>query len=545
MKTNNSTKYFAYVRKSSEGQERQALSIPAQKDKIKKMFPELDIEFIEEEKSAFKPGRTVFAQTMARLDKRERVGLIAYHPDRLSRNEVDASAITYRVRYGMIADLKFATYHFENNPEGIWMLQMALSQSQYESAKKGRDVKRGLEMKAKMGWRPSGAPVGYRNTPLKEKGFKTIEKDPERFPLVRRMWDLMLTSHHSVPQVLKMSREWGLTSVQHKSIGGKPITKSYAYKNIFTNPFYYGWFQYKNRDTGELVWQKGEHEPMITKEEYDHVQVILGRRTAPQPKRHHEMAFTGKLMRCASCGSSVTAEHKKKPPTKSGVVHEYIYYHCTKKKNPDCIERSVELKELNRQVLELLDELTISEKFKTWAIKNLHEIRTVEADSQEITLKKKHKELEDTDNQLQGLLLKFTSPQNANSEIISDNEYQTLKTQLLTRKNTLENDLADTGKEIEQWLELSERTFNFACYARYWFEHGDNTTKRSILGCLGSNLVLKDQKINVQLHPFFLNILENKKSLVSADRYARTTKNIATERQKDAFASSRHTWLPG
>src|SRR3989338_3057840 len=118
-------KYFAYVRKSSEGQERQALSIPAQKEKINKMFPSLNIEFIEEEKSAFKPyNRPGLESMLQRMEKGE--------------------------RNGFIFDLKFATYHFENNPEGIWMLQMALSQSQYESAKKGRDVKRGLEMKAKM-----------------------------------------------------------------------------------------------------------------------------------------------------------------------------------------------------------------------------------------------------------------------------------------------------------------------------------------------------------------------------------------------------------
>ena len=33
-------KYFAYVRKSSEDKEKQALSIPAQKDKINPYFPE-------------------------------------------------------------------------------------------------------------------------------------------------------------------------------------------------------------------------------------------------------------------------------------------------------------------------------------------------------------------------------------------------------------------------------------------------------------------------------------------------------------------------
>lgn len=99
---------------------------------------------------------------------------------------------------------------------------------------------------------------------------------------------------------------------------------------------------------------------MVTKEEFDRVQVVLGRRAAPQPKRHHEMAFTGRLMRCASCGSSITAEPKVKR-NKNGNVHHYVYYHCTKKKNPDCTERSIELKELNRQVIELLNGIDFRE----------------------------------------------------------------------------------------------------------------------------------------------------------------------------------------
>ncbi|MEK7153189.1 MAG: recombinase family protein, partial [Patescibacteria group bacterium] len=154
-------KYFAYVRKSTEGEERQALSIPAQKDKLNEIFSGLDIEFVEDRASAFKPfNRPNFAAMLERIRKGGRTGLIAWHPDRLSRNEKDAGEITYMIRTGVIEDLKLATYHFENTPEGIWMLQMALSQSQYESAKKGRDVKRGLEQKAKMGNYPAPAPLG-------------------------------------------------------------------------------------------------------------------------------------------------------------------------------------------------------------------------------------------------------------------------------------------------------------------------------------------------------------------------------------------------
>lgn len=247
-------------------------------------------------------------------------------------------------------------------------------------------------------------------------------------------------------------------------------------------------------------------------------------------------------MRCACCQSSITAEQKTKRQ-KNGNVHHYVYYHCTRKKNSNCTEKSVELKKLNNQVLALLDSISISEKFKAWAIKHLYEIRTTEAENREKVIKKKHVELETVNAQLDSLLLRYTSPQNANSALISDSEYQSLKNTLLKRKNGLESDLTNKGREIEQWLELSEKTFNFACYARTWFERGDKTTKRSILACLGSNLVLKDGKINVDLHPFFSSIFENKDSLIAEDVSARTSENGPTITRKGTHVPFRPTGL--
>ena len=156
----NKTKYFAYVRKSTEGEERQALSIESQKDKVREVFPGLVIvDVLEERHSAFKPyNRPVFDQMIKRIESGEAGGIIAWHPDRLSRNEIDASTITYLVRMGKIADLKFGSYNFDNSPEGIMMLQLALSQSQYFSSKLGKDVKRGLEKKVSLAGFPVSPP---------------------------------------------------------------------------------------------------------------------------------------------------------------------------------------------------------------------------------------------------------------------------------------------------------------------------------------------------------------------------------------------------
>lgn len=139
-------------------------------------------------------------------------------------------------------------------------------------------------------------------------------------------------------------------------------------------------------------------------------------------------------------------------------------------------------------------------------------------------LQTRNKELEETVGQLDALLLKYTSTANTSGGLISDEEYQTLKSPLVKRKNALENALNAQGEEQEEWMELSERTFNFARYARIWFEKGDDTTRRAILACLGSNLVLKDRKINVTLHPLFNSIVIHKEKIEQELVSARTSK---------------------
>jgi len=77
------------------------------------------------------------------------------------------------------------------------------------------------------------------------------------------------------------------------------------------------------------VQYEGKHEKMITLEEYDRVQMLLGREGKPRPKTH-EFAFTGSI-RCGVCGCLYTAETKKKIIKKTGEIKEYTYYHCTRK----------------------------------------------------------------------------------------------------------------------------------------------------------------------------------------------------------------------
>jgi len=96
----------------------------------------------------------------------------------------------------------------------------------------------------------------------------------------------------------------------------------------------------------------GKYEPIITKQMFEDVQVILN------AKKHTKVeaipfAFRG-LLRCAKCGCLLTATLKKK---------RHIYYYCTNGKNV-CQEHKVYLTEdyLSKELLGVFDKLTFDEE---------------------------------------------------------------------------------------------------------------------------------------------------------------------------------------
>ncbi|MEK6901113.1 MAG: recombinase family protein [Nanoarchaeota archaeon] len=118
-------KYFIYCRKSSEEEERQMLSIEAQVTELREYAKNNGLfvakEF-HESKTAKEPGRGVFNEMLAEIEKGNASGILAWNPDRLARNSVDGGKVIYLVDTGKIESLKFPTFWFEGTPQGKFML---------------------------------------------------------------------------------------------------------------------------------------------------------------------------------------------------------------------------------------------------------------------------------------------------------------------------------------------------------------------------------------------------------------------------------------
>ncbi len=351
--------YCLYARKSSESDERQAMSIDSQLAEMRAMAEHEGLNVVcelQESHSAKESGqRPVYNELMKGLRGGTYNAVLTWAPDRLSRNAGDLGSIVDLMDQGKLLHIRTYSQTFTNNPNEKFLLMILCSQAKLENDNKSINVKRGIKAKCEMGWRPGVAPLGYMNRAFG--GVKDIIIDPDRSPIIKQIFHKAGYDGWSGRRLLEWSQKQGLTNRS-----GENVVLSQIYL-ILNNTFYYGEFEYHEGD--ERKTYIGKHEPLITKELFD---LVRDRQRTSEKGvwGAKKFAFKG-IFKCGNCGADITAEEKFKS-LKDGGHTRHVYYHCTKQVDRTCPEKYVNENLMIKQLIDFIDshetEIAISESLQ-------------------------------------------------------------------------------------------------------------------------------------------------------------------------------------
>lgn len=472
--------HVIYARKSTESDDRQILSIDSQINELQALAARRGVrvaEVLTESRSAKAPGRPVFRDLMRRVRRGEIRGVFCWKMDRLSRNHLDTGTVLQALADGVLEEIVTSdrTYTRDGNDRFMGSFELGMATKYIDDLR--QNIRCGIRARLQRGWIHYRAPIGYLNDPVS----RTIKTDPKRFGLIRRMWELLLSGTVRPAEILETADEkWGLRTRRTKHTGGKPLSRTGLY-DLFANPFYMGLIRLQNGDS-----YPGMHPPMVSREEFQRAQEILGR-TGRRPQQHR-FAFTG-LIRCSGCAGSITAELHIKP---SG--RRYVYYRCSRSmKGVPCREPAISVRDLESQIVNRLRSLAMPQKVYEWLLVRLgHD------------LDREHDRRGDARRTLQAALeAVLKEEENLLSlrvrDLVEDSVYVAKRAEMADRRVALSEKLKQPGRSANELRQLSRDVVSLGTRAAETFVSGTGVQKRMILEAVGLNYALGARRVAFSL----------------------------------------------
>ncbi len=249
--------------------------------------------------------------------------VIVWKLDRLSRNQMDYYFIKRTLLDYGIAIHSATEPSIEDSSSIASKVFETFSALQAEidnTIRRDRSV-RGMSAKISAGLFPWKPPLGYLCAQNRLKGLKKTdpdEPDPERFPLIKRLFATCLHERVITSVALaNLANSWGLRT----RIGSKIYPQ--IVDRILANKYY----------AGILVdpWTKkeieGKHERVLSPEDFATIQLLRsGKAIAQSPRKDEHPDFPlRRTIRCSTCIRPLTGSWSR------GNGGRYPYYHCANK----------------------------------------------------------------------------------------------------------------------------------------------------------------------------------------------------------------------
>lgn len=526
-----------YARKSTDRDDKQMLSIPAQIAEMHARAARHGLVIAEdrtESYSAREPGRPVFSKLLTDIEIGKVDAIVCWTLDRLARNPVDGGRIVHLLGKGLLKEIVTHDAVYTGTGDTKFMLQVLFGAATKMSDDLVVGVKRGNRAVHARGRITGLPPLGYmkeRDSSFQRGAAPTVP-DPERFAVVRQIWDDMLTGIVTVAEATRRAVERGLTTRASRVRSAAPIATG-AVHLLLRNPFYAGTII----RCGEPY--EGSHVPMVTPAEFDRVQAILKRQGRPR-MRTHSFAYTG-LLRCGHCGDQLLVGENAR-----GRSAYYTYYRCHKKEHGRVVCRAPAPNEdqVTADIQAYLDRVALPPHVERWTLDSLEWYCGQERDRVGETVTNAKAAIRDAERRLANLTALVVDG------VLDRDDYVAQRTavhQELTRLRRLVD--APTA-ELDDWRRTVTEVVTLGAHIDKRFRDGSVDARRQLLGVVSLNQVVTDRKTRPVMR-FPYSLLENaptsdtKPPPVGLNRQARRGSSTATTKTAPSAGADQrgyHSW---
>lgn len=445
--------------------------------------------------------------------------LIVEKPDRLTRNFTNREQLQFYVMSG-----KLVIHYYKDrrvldkncSPADIFTDDIMTSVSKYIALNIAREVRKGMNEKARNGWFPGHAPLGYKN--IREgaenkhgRQEAKIVIDDSTKKAVLRIFELRALKGFSYYAI----RDEILIEDILPEKQARRFSKS-TVESVLNNPFYEGRFFWDEE------WHQGKHELFVPME---WIRKVNGQRGIPNTN-----TFVGPfsyLITCAvpGCGCTVIYDPKTKVNKTDGKTRVYHYYHCADgkrfHKENSIRQVNVSEKQLWESFFQPIRDLSLDESMAQFLMNHIAEAGRQAKESADDVKKKARNRLAEMTRKEDELYEHWSSgllSKDAYTRHLArfKEERQEIEDKLDTLENAKDETIEEKAKTLLELCKRAESAWNKGCT-----EERIGLVKR-----VCSNFRLDGATLCYDLKNPFRKLLELKKNTDNSKWWAREDLNL-------------------
>ncbi|OTW84364.1 recombinase family protein [Bacillus thuringiensis serovar cameroun] len=426
------TKAAIYIRVSTQDQV-ENYSIEVQRERIRAYCTAKGWDIYDEYIDGGYSGSNLDRPDIKRLlnDLKKIDVVVVYKLDRLSRSQRDTLELIEEHFLKNNVDFVSITETLDTStPFGKAMIGILSVFAQLERETIAERMRMGHIKRAENGLRGNGGdydPSGY----TRKDGQLIIKKDEAAH--IKRVFDLY-EQYYSITKVQEVLKEEGY-----------PIWRFRRYRDILSNTLYIGRVTFSGKE------YEGQHEPIVTSEQFKRVQTLLKRHKGHNAHKAKQSLLSG-LITCSCCGENYVAYSTGK--SKAAESKRYYYYICRAKRFPAeyeerCMNKTWSRKKLEEVIFDELKNLTVKQSASQKKEKKINY----------------EKLIKDIDKKMERLLDLFTNTTNISRQLLetkmdklnSEKEHLILKQQSYEQEFSISKDMITTINESLETMDFKAK----------------------------------------------------------------------------------------